>query len=54
MRNSTVNDARDSQTMILYCDANDTIDFYINSVGSLLGGTGYSKTLTSAVITLMG
>jgi hypothetical protein len=54
VRNATLNDARDSQTVVFNCAANDTIDFTVLTVGNILGGTGYSKTLTSAVITLLG
>jgi hypothetical protein len=54
VRNATTNDARDSQTVVFNCAANDTIDFTVINVGNILGSSGYSKTLTSAVITLLG
>jgi len=56
IRQSSVNDCGYSGAILLSCAANDTIDFYIidNSANNLYGGTGYSETLTSALITLLG
>lgn len=55
IRQSTTNDAGYSGTALLNCAAGDTIDFQITqNPASVYGNTGYSKTLTSAVIRLLG
>jgi hypothetical protein len=54
-RQSTTNDSGYSTSAILNCAANDTIDFQIlQNSATVYGSTGYSKTLTSAVIYLLG
>lgn len=56
IRQSTTNDAGHSGSALFNCSAGDTIDFELveNPANSLYGNTGYSKTLTSAVIRLLG
>jgi hypothetical protein len=56
IRQSTVNDCGYSASLTLSCSASDTIDFQIvqNDANNLYGSTGYSQTLTSAVIYLLG
>jgi hypothetical protein len=56
IRQSSTNDCGYSASLTLSCSASDTIDFEIvdNPGNNLYGATGYSQTLTSAVIYLLG